>query len=235
MKRLALASVLSAALISVNVFAQQPARLATGVPGPGPRPPFGAPAPPEQGLRSLSSVQGKVVKLTANDDFTFNGFYLLVGNDSLVVKFPAHMGSQIMPVAKTGSLVSVSGVMENPPFANKELRMVTLTSGDKTITETFPGTPPVAVQETGVSGDGKIKSLQTNQEGLVTGIFVDSKTVLRLPPHAGSQLGTSIGKGAAISYTGSQKSKVQGEVQLEDYRIIRCNTLTLNGQQYLVK
>jgi len=257
MKKLALAVVVSAALtFGSNVFAQQPAPLAAaggpaaggppaGVPaaggpaagGPlaGPRLLPGGPAPREQGLRPVTTVQGKVVKLIANDDFTFNGFYLLNGSDSLLVKFPAHMGSQVMPLAKTGSNISVAGVVENPPFGSNELKMVTLTSGGKTLTESSPNVPTAPAQETTLTGSGKISALQTNREGIVTGIFTDDKTLLRFPPHIGSQLGNMVAKGNTISFSGSQKNKAEGEVQLENYKIIHCNTLTVNGQQYLVK
>ena len=239
MKRIALAAVITAALtFSANVFAQQPAPLAvSGTPGPRPPAggPAGGPAHHEQGLRPVTTIQGKVVKLKANNDFAFDGIYLLSGSDSLLVKFPAHMGSQIMPVAKTGSQISVSGALETSPSGMKEIKLVSLTAGDKTLTETSPGTSPVAVQETSLTGNGKVSALQTDREGRVTGIFTDNKTLLRFPPHIGSQLGTLAAKGSAISYTGSQKTKAQGEVQLEDYKIIRCSTITVNGQQYLVK
>lgn len=241
MKRLALAVVFTTALtFSANVFAQQPAPLAAaGVPGPGPgrhpKPPVEDPGPRNQSLMPVTTIQGKVVKLKANDDFTFDGFYLLTGSDSLLVKFPAHMGSQIKPMVKTGSQISVSGVTENPPSGTKELKMVTLTAGDKTLTESAPATSTTAVQETTMTGNGKVSTLQTDRQGTVNGIFLDNKTLLRFPPHIGAQLGNLASKGTAVSYSGSQKAKSDGEVQLEDYKIIRCNTLTVNGQQYLVK
>jgi len=204
--------------------------------GPGQRPPHaGQPAPREQGLRVVSTVTGKVVKLQANDDFVFDGFYIISGSDSLLVKFPAHMGSQISPIAKPGSQITVSGVSENPGVGTKEMRMVSITTGGKTLTDNPPATPITPVQETTVTGNGKVTSLQTDREGNVNGAFIDNKTVLRFPPHVSAQLGNSLVKGSAISYSGSQKNKEQGEISLEDYKVIRCNTITVNGQQYLVR
>lgn len=181
------------------------------------------------------ALQGKVAGLRANDDFTFDGFYFLSSNDSLLVKFPPHMGSELMPVVKPGSQITVSGVMENPPSGTKEIIMVSLKAGDKTISETAPDILPATVQETVLNGTGKISSLQKDREGRITGLFIDNKTVLRLPPHVADQLGAAISTGGVISYSGSQKSRSKGEVQLQDYTIVRCNTITVNGQQYLVK
>jgi len=243
MKKLALAALFVSGLTAgSNVFAQVP-----GSPeGPklaGPiekglkmRPPHpGQPAPGEQGLRVVSTVTGKVVKLQANDDFVFDGFYMISGSDSLLVKFPAHLGSQISPVAKQGSQITVSGVSESPGLGTKEMKMVSLIAGGKTLTDNPPATPITPVQETTVTGNGKVTSLQTDREGKINGVFIDNKTVLRFPPHVSGQLGNTIAKGSAISYSGSQKNKEQGEILLEDYKVIRCNTITVNGQQYLVR
>lgn len=243
MKKLALAAVFISALACSpkNVFAQiagpltGPGIVGPGVPGPGPRPPFGPGGPAEQGLRAVTTTQGKIVKLQSNDDFIFDGFYLLSGTDSLLVKFPAQMGSKVSALTKPGSQVTVSGVLEMPPFGAKEIRMVNMSAGGKTLTDTPPTMPPVPTQETVITGNGKITSLQTDREGRVSGLFIDNKTVLRLPPHVAMQIGNSVAKGASIAYSGSQKAKEQGEVLLQDYNVIRLNTITVNGQQYLVR
>ncbi|MCF0059137.1 hypothetical protein [Dyadobacter sp. CY356] len=240
MKKLALAALfISGLTCSTNVFAQiagpSAGPVLAGPAGPGPRPVHGAPVPGETGLRAVTTFQGKVVKLQGNNDFTFDGFYILNGTDSLLVKFPAHMGTQISALTKPGSQVTVSGVLENPPLGPKEIRMVNLTAGGKTLTDTPPAALPAPVQETVITGNGKVTALQKDREGRVNGLFVDNKTVLRLPPHVTSQIENSVTKGTAIAYSGSQKTKQQGEVALEDYKVIRCSTITINGQQYLVR
>ena len=243
MKKLALAALFISGLTAgSNVFAQIPGPAAPpklagpAIKGPGQRPPLaGQTAPGEPGLQAVSTVTGKVVKLSANDDFTFDGFYMISGSDSVLVRFPAHMGSQISPFAKTGSHITVSGVSENSGLGTKEMKMVSITAGNKTLTDNPPATPLTPAQETIVNGNGKVTSLQTDPEGRVNGVFIDNKTVLRFPPHVSGQLGDTIAKGTAISYSGSQKNKEQGEISLEDYKVIRCNTITLNGQQYLVR
>ncbi|WP_221391571.1 hypothetical protein [Dyadobacter sp. NIV53] len=242
MKNPVLAALFVTALITSKILHAQPVGLPAG---PGPRPVAGAPAPGgptpgapspgSPGLQAINTIQGKVVKLQGNDDFIFDGFYMLSAADSLLVKFPAHMGSQIFALTKPGSQVSVSGVVENARFGAREFRMVNLNAAGKTLTDTPPNTAPAPAQETAVTGNGKVTSFQTDREGRINGFFVDNKTVLRLPPHISVQMGNSISKGTAISYSGNQKVKAQGEIQLEDYKVVRCNTITVNGQQYLVR
>ena len=243
MKKLALAALFISGLTAgSNLFAQIPGpadgpKMAGPIEkGPKHQPPLaGQPAPGEQGLRIVSTVTGKVVKLRGNNDFVFDGFYMINGSDSLLVKFPAHMGSQISPLVKPGSQITVSGVSETSARTTKEMKMVSITASGKTLTDNPPASPITPAQETTVTGNGKVTSLQTDQEGRVSGVLIDNKTILRFPPHASGQLGNTIAKGAAISYSGSQKNKDQGEVLLEDYKVIRCNTITVNGQQYLVR
>ncbi|MCF2489172.1 hypothetical protein [Dyadobacter sp. CY347] len=243
MKKLALAALFIYGLTAgSNVFAQiqapadGPKLAGPMAKGPGQQPPHpGQPAPGEQGLRVVSTVTGKVVKLQGNNDFVLDGFYMINGSDSLLVKIPAHMGSQISPMVKPGSQVSVSGVSENMPGTTKEMRMVSLTAGGKTLTDNPPAAPVTPAQETTVTGNGKVTSLQTDREGRVSGVFIDNKTILRFPPHVSAELGNTLAKGAAVAYSGSEKNKVQGEVSLEDYKVIHCSTITMNGQQYLVR
>lgn len=243
MKKLALAALFISGLTAgSNVFAQIPGsadgpKIAGPIEkGPKHRPPLaGQPAPGEQGLRVVSIVTGKVVKLQGNNDFVFDGFYMISGSDSLLVKFPANMGSQISPLVKTGNQVTASGVSETSSPTAKEMRMVSITAGGKTLTDNQSATPITPAQETTVTGSGKVISLQTDRKGRVSGVFIDNKTILRFPPHVSGQLENIIAKDAAISYSGSQKNKDQGEVLLEDYKVIHCKTITVNGQQYLVR
>lgn len=190
MKKLALAALFICGYTAgSNAFAQIPGPVhgpKLGGPienGPGQRPPRpGQPTPGEQGLRVVRTVSGKVVKLQGNDDFVFDGFYMINGSDSLLVKFPAHMGSQISAIVKPGSQVSVSGVSETLAITTKEIRMVSLTAGGKTLTDNPPATPVTPAQETTVTGNGKVTSLQTDREGNVNGAFIDNKAVLRFAP-----------------------------------------------------
>lgn len=195
-----------------------------------------APPPPaaEQSLQEVTAFNGKVVKLAANDDYVYDGFYILNGNDSLLVKFPPHLGNTITKAANVGSSITVNGVQNTSPSGQKEIRMVSITANGNTIANTPPANsiPPV---ESVVNGSGKVSSLQTNREGRVSGFMLDNNTILRIPPHANNQLASLVQQGASISYTGNKKAANTGEAMSANYTIIHCTTLTLNGKQYLIQ
>ncbi|HEV7382775.1 MAG TPA: hypothetical protein VGN64_23430 [Dyadobacter sp.] len=119
------------------------------------------------------------------------------------------MGSQIAPVVKPGVNIAVSGVMQTNPFGTREVRLVSLDAAGKTISEASPTAPASLPEEKILTGTGKITGLQADRAGNTNGLFLDDKILLRLPPHVAAQLGTALSKGAAISYSGSQRSKKQ--------------------------
>jgi hypothetical protein len=235
MKKLMMAVLITATAFTGSVQAQP----GPGVPGMSPLPPGAGrgaiPPPPGGELQQVTAFQGRVVKMNSNDDYVYDGFYMLNGTDSLLVKFPAHLGSQVTGIAKTGTEVSVKGVLHIPPVGVKEISMVSLTANGQTIIDTPPDTAPTPPVETFVKGQGKIISLQADPDGRTTGFMVDNKTILHIPPHIAMQLGAMIQVGSNIAYTGMQKVVTQGEVSAASYAVVHCTTITVNGQQYLVK
>ncbi len=198
-------------------------------------PPPGTPAPmpSQQPLQTVSTFKGTVAKLATNDDYVYDGFYMLSNGDSLLVKFPPHLGAQITSVAKAGTTVSLTGVMNTAPRGEKEVRMLTLTAGGTTLADTTARTaqPPA---DTYVSGNGTVTALQTNREGTVNGVVVDGKTILRIPPHIANQL-TALKANGTVAYTGMKKPVTSGEISAANYAIVHCKTITVNGTQYLVQ
>ena len=67
-------------------------------------------------LQQMITIQGKVTKFEVNYDYVYNGFYLNTGSESVLVKFPPRMGSQIVGAVKTNSDVTVNGVLDYSPF-----------------------------------------------------------------------------------------------------------------------
>ena len=176
----------------------------------------------------------KWLSWSANDDYVYDGFYMLNGRDSLLVKFPPHLGNTITKAAGVGSSITVNGVENTSPAGQKEIRMVSITANGNTITNTPPAnsTPPV---ETVVNGSGKVSNIQTNREGKVSGFMLDNNTILRIPPHVSEQLANLVQQGSSLTYTGNKKAANSNEAVAANYTIIRCTTLTVNGKQYLVQ
>lgn len=196
----------------------------------------GTPPPPRrEGLQTVSTYQGSVTKLVTNDDYVYDGFYILSNNENLLVKFPSHLGSQVVAVVKPGAVVSVSGVYNINPFGEKEVAMLNINANGKTISDEGAPFPPSEPIDTYVSGGGSISQLQKNREGEMNGIIIDGKTILKIPPHIGWRLGNLLQNNAKVSYTGMKKANNSGEASYGNYSLVRCKTLTINGQQYLVE
>jgi hypothetical protein len=228
------AAMMTAIMLGTNTNAQPgpvtgPDRIAGAGPGrpggPGPRP--GQPG----GLVPVNAYQGKVVKWQYNDDSVLDGFYILNDSDSVLVKFPGRLGKQVAGAAKVGSNVNFTGTAETTPFGGNEVRLVSL--NDKTLDESRPTEEPAA--EKFIDGKGKITTLRKGRDGMVNGLIVDGKTLIKLPPHILAQMGTQLQPGSSIAYSGNQKNTDSGEIVLDNYTIVHAKTLTINGQQYLVR
>ena len=173
--------------------------------------------------------------MNANNDFVYDGFCILNGSDSLFVKFPPHLGSQVTKIATVGKTITVNGVAHLSPSGQKEIKMASITAGGQTISNSPPSVPVTPVAETSVSGSGKLNSLQTNHEGRVRGLILENNIILKIPPHVSEQLSGMLQTGASVSYTGNKKATQNGEVSSGNYTIIHCITITVNGKQYLVQ
>lgn len=228
----AIFAVLFTVAASVSMYAQPPAPPA-GAPPP-PRDGKLPPPPPDRQPQPESSYTGTALKMMTNDDFVYDGFYMLNGKDSLLVKFPPHLGSEITGAVKTGSSVSLKGVEHTTPMGTKEVRLKSLVVNGKTISDTAyrpTSKPPV---EDSVKGSGKISSVQTDREGRVNGFILNNNTILRLPPGAASQFTTAAQSGADIAYSGMQKAIHTGEVSTGNYKVVHCRTITIGGKQYML-
>ncbi|WP_146944325.1 hypothetical protein [Chryseobacterium hagamense] len=210
-------------MAAVGINAQAP------VPPKGPNPGMEKPKPGP--LREMTTLSGTVSKMSANDDFVYDGFYLNGSGGPVLVKFPPHLGSQITSVVRQGGQISVKGFEEVAPNGEKTFRMKSATANGKTVEETPPAVPPTPPQETSATGSGTITELQKNKEGHTVGIFVDD-TLLKMPPHVFEKLGTSLVKGAKISFTGVKKPENSGEVAERKFNIVRAGTISIDGKEY---
>jgi len=200
------------------------------VPPSEPRPGMERPRP--ETIREISTLTGKVSKMAVNDDFVYDGFYMTSNGESVLVKFPPHLGSQITALVKNGSSVSVRGIADVAPNGEKSFRMNSLTTNGKTVEDVATAVPQTAPQEVSVSESGTITQLQKNKEGnAVVGIFIGN-TILKMPPHIYQQLGQSLVNGAKISFTGFKKPENAGEVAEKKYNIIHARTISVDGKEY---
>lgn len=188
------------------------------------------------GLTSLTTLSGTVGAWTSNDDALLDGFTLNMSTGSTTVKFPPHLGQQVQKTLKPGSSVNVTGFTEKTPQGESRFRMNSLTTGKVTVLDA-PPTPKTTAPETPAltTTTGKITDYRRNHDGRVSGLVLEDKTVVNIPPHVANQL-TDLAKiGSTITVQGYPKMIHDGQVQLEKVTVLRASVLTIGGQQYLVR
>ena len=202
-----------------------------------PREPRKGPAPREgigEPLQQVTAIAGTVANWVNNDDFIYDGFYLQSSAGRVLVKFPPHLGAQLVKELKQGASITVNGVEALNPEGVKETRMVNIVVNGQTIADTPPAPPTVPPAESAISGSGKITALKMDREGRVNGFMVDNKIILKTPPHVAAQLTNLLSTGTDISFTGFKKPANNGEAMVGNYSIVHCQTITIKGTQYLV-
>jgi len=184
-------------------------------------------------LEQVTTVEGTVSEWTYNDDFTYDGLYLITkDNTSVFVKFPPHLGEQVRAL---GNTLSVNGVFRYNKEGRQELKMVSIHGNGQTVYDRKPAPNTNPPQENFINGSAKVEQSQINKKGEVCGYILNNGAILRIPPHIAVQLSQMVQAGSVIGYTGLVKELKQGHVQAKNYKIIRCQTISVNGTQYMVK
>ncbi|AUD01868.1 hypothetical protein [Spirosoma pollinicola] len=192
---------------------------------------------PAGGLTSLTTVSGTVGQFVGNDDFILDGFTLNAGSGpTTTVKFPPHLGTQVQKAIKAGSTVSVTGFSETAPTGETRFRMNSLTAGKVTVLDAPPVRPTTVPDAPALTtATGKIADYRLDRGGRVSGLVLDDKTIVSIPPHVAYQLTDLAKKGSTITVQGYPKTLRDGQVHLEKVNVLRASVLTINGQQYLVR
>ena len=185
---------------------------------------------------SQTIVSGYVTDwLVSVKENKIDGFYLQTNNDKLMVMFPSHMGSELRQEIRTGNTITVNGFETKDSLGVTKINMVSVTIEGKTINITSPfieGTMPAPEL---INGFAKIRELQKNVDGKVTGYILDNKTILRLAPNISNELIRMLVVGATVSYSGTKSDSGSGEDAWASYTIIRCQTIIMNGKEYLTQ
>ncbi len=216
---------------------QQPPKLAGG-PTP---PPFGRhdkkPGPPHaaQEAVKLTTLSGIFDAAVANDRFEYNAFSLKTGGSEVTVNFPPHLGEQILNKAKSGSAVKVTGFYRNNPEGKSEFHFVNMDLNGSVIADAPPALPTTAIAQQQKTVTSVIKTLRRGRNNDVNGFELNSGEVVNIPPHIANQLSTQLKTGANVLVNGFIEPKRPGVVYSKEITIIKAQTLTLNGQAYLVR
>lgn len=195
--------------------------------GPGPRP---------AGVQALRDVSGTLTDYTAaNDDQVYDAFTLKTSAGTETVRFPRHLAQALMAAAKAGSQVTVSGFRDTDPEGRTALHLVSLTAGGQTVRDTPPARPATPPTEETTTVRGTVQRIAQDPSGRTNAVVLNDGTLLRLPPDAAAQLAEKLKVGATVAATGALRTPVAGEVAAKPVRVVRAQTITLDGVQFLVR
>ena len=186
-------------------------------------------------LKQVSSFTGEIIKWLYDVNYIYNAFELKVGNKIYVVEFPTKLGSEIKAL---GNNVTVNGIVKgNKKYIAETIDMVNIQGKGKIIYKNqAKNTFYTSSLEKFRSGKGKIIASQMNEKKGIIGFIVDDYTVLRISAQAAEQLSQMIETNKTIiEYTGMEKKTESGEITKDNYKVIYCHTITINGTQYLVR
>ncbi|MBO0358439.1 OB-fold nucleic acid binding domain-containing protein [Hymenobacter sp. BT186] len=202
--------------------------------GPGPGQP-GKPGP-KGGVQALTTLTGTLTDYSAaNDDQVYDAFTLKTSTGTETVRFPRHLGQPLMAAAKAGSAVSISGFRDTNPEGQMAFHLVNLTAGGQTISNQRPTPPTTPPTEQSATVKGTVSSLRQDPKGRTQALILNDGTVLRLPPPAAEQLSEKLKVGTTVAATGTLHTLRPGEVTARPVRVVRAETLTLDGVQFLVQ
>lgn len=242
-KKIALISCLTVG--SVSLFAQIPPQAppppptgpaAPPAPGMPPAPGPGLAQPPLQGnLRTLTTISGKVTAYLANDRGIYDGFTLQSSGQSYTVRFADYLGEKLMATAKKGAYLSVSGFADVDPQGINAFHLVSAKAGSTVITDTPPPAPAVPPVQDIKNYSGSITDFRKDMQGNINGVILGNKEIVQLPPPVIAQLQGLLKSGEKIEVTGFRVIPPAGAIMAEQNTLIDPQTITLNGQTYLVR
>jgi hypothetical protein len=140
-----------------------------------------------------------------------------------------------MAAAKAGAAISVQGYYETTPEGLQVIHLVNATAGSQTIYDCPPAEPANPPTETIRSFTGTITDLRRDRQGTPSGIVLSGNRVIELPPGVYEQLQAYLTPGTTVSGSGSLPTTPPGVVFARNNPTIRPQTLTLNGQTYMVR
>lgn len=182
--------------------------------------------PPE-----VKAYSGVVTRWTFNDDFIYDGFYLHNGQTTYYVKLSRYLGKQVRDLDDT---ITVNGVLKTSS-KRMEIRMVNIQGKGQTVYDVKPAAGTTSSGEQFENGKAKITELYKNKKGEVYGFCLDNNTFLKVPSSLTRRLPQLEQTGIKIEYTGTVRPLKEGEAAVNNYKIVRCQTVSLEGTQYLVR
>ena len=165
----------------------------------------------------------------------YDAFTLKTSTGTETVRFPRHQAQALMAAAKAGSQVTVSGFRDTDPEGRTALHLVSLTAGGQTVRDTPPTPPTTPPTEEPTTVRGTVQRLLQGPNGRTHALALNDGTIVRLSPDAAEQLAEKLKTGATVAAAGTLRAPAPGEVAAKPVRVVRAQTITLDGVQFLVR
>jgi hypothetical protein len=169
---------------------------------PPPLPGAQQPVPPPDLATQATSVRGTISQYMMNPDGMVDGVLL---SDDTIVRFPPHMGQQLIQTVKPQNIVSVDGFVEYQ--GSIHATKITNPANQQSVVDTPPSPqspPPGPGQKVRqpISVTGAIKVLSHAARGEIDGAVLDNGTIVHFPPSGGKQFANLFQVGAPFAAVG---------------------------------
>lgn len=174
---------------------------------------------PEQG--EVETITGLVAKFVDNDRGDVDGFVFEEGKH---VHFPPHVGAAVTKAIQVGDQVTVRGRQETRPRGERVFAAQLIDAGEAKIKiepprPTHARRPGRSAEGPPMEATGVVKKLSVNPHDDVDGFTLDDGTIVKFPPHQGSELAAIISIDAEVKVTGRRHETPQGDVHLHADRV----------------
>jgi hypothetical protein len=167
---------------------------------PPPPPPPQAADPYQQ--PTANSLQGTVAQYLINPRGDVDGLLL---TDNTIVRFPPHLGPQLVQTVQPQAAVKVDGYSASA--GTIQATTITNTTSGRSIVDTPPASgapppPPSDAAQQPMSASGTIKALTHAPRGEIDGAILSDGTIVHFGPENGEQFAALLRAGQPLAATG---------------------------------
>ncbi|MEL7005596.1 MAG: hypothetical protein AAFN93_23125 [Bacteroidota bacterium] len=185
-------------------------------------------------FRHLTKVEGRIKSFLVKQNYAYVGLTLTTDSGEIKLSFASENAAKLKGFAETKESVTVYYEKNRYALKNNPPGLYAAVLGNDTIRtkRAFYGAPDGKHESKSVTYSGQIKKLIKDKNNLLSVILTDD--VLIEANTVINQLRHLIKKGITIEVRGEERIKRAGEIYEKDYRIIRPESITIKGKEYLL-
>lgn len=187
-------------------------------------------------IQEVFTFTGKITDWHYNEDFIYDGFYLLQKEqDTILVRFDKTLGEKIRSIENDVTVRAT--IIKDSSGNTRFLNLVNIQGKGETVycNGTYNHIYMSTDSEDFRKGKGRIKEFRYGKDGeTITGFILDNNVALLIDSKMLRQIPESVEISKTIEYTGIATKHKKGQIKAKDYIVIHCQTITIDGKQYLV-